>query len=1576
IRARYYDKGEQDPAFRVELGEPTPYLQETFKVKEDYEWYQTSWFPLSSGSTVIGKIVDVNGGEEVVVDKYLLLKKGGGENPPVLSSPLIADIDEDNLLDGYERRPAGFYIEAEHYCVPETFVVEDSLECSNSKYVRAKADLDFIIFPIVTDDDSMEFYDIYVRAGKMTETQPAMIGVTVDGSYQIKNLDGAEFKWYRFRFSLNSGVHQGHISEVPNGYPTQNVKVDRVLVVRVKDVELEITGPLSHQFSSGGEEWSVPNIKIPLWANVLNATILYTSTSAGTDTGISADYDIEDIDVWGNLTAYVYVWEDNNDKYYYFKVYNMSTGITYDLTVPSGNTVENLSLQNNEIVYTSGYTDECDLKHLLIKYSDLRKDKDHISIETLKEYTSLDPIGTSPMIYDGIVAWKVPEENKIECYLLDSDKTITIEEGSGTVNENISLYEQTVAWIVSRTDYSAVRVAFIGELADKQENKVEYAGLSPHIKTILQSSTSNAYSQVSIYGTKVAVMCSDGNILLYDLIAESSSVIYTSSNLDINSKLILRGDYLVWRESGESEGVYLKELGTGSQSATGPITTSSVYALYGGKVYYADSDQIKCYRGGYNFKIDQETFYESDELVMKDRWTPDFSEAINSYLEAERESSDHANDKEPFITIPLKIKSDYSGTIVLKKILIRYDNLTDPFSDDLDRDGISDGSELLNYYGNSMIEIEDCIDFKEWIDPDSGDGFSSTSTFAKSFYMTSPIFYTEGIDLYTGRMKASTGESEDVYVNTASSLRYSLDGIKHPGLYGITIEKNENFYDMLDEDFPFRTLPRKNVYPDDHEGFGGYPTGFNNRVSFNKPLSEEEYNYLIDVLSHIITVKIYGISGEELEVVGENKEFNILACYVGRELTSPVDYYSENADNSEMTLVVEMSYSSVVNFGGASEYVMEITCDMDLLPDRLNPELKESLGDRSSVPDSLDIDRFFLIRLTNMDFIRTSARGSLPISSDTDNDGLNDLSEGQSNLGFLWSKDADKDGIGDGAEIGSYHTRGYRRDSDGDGIRDAIELSISGPNLCTPESPGSWYERKLRNNDYFDFSPISNEDSDLTTNTDPLDEDTDDDGLPDGWIDGWYYWGDYYGGAWSNYYVEERWGRGITYYDGLIQVYEGEDFDLDGAVDGSMLSWDFDGVTYEFKGSGSEETNPNVKDTDSDQIPDGYEIWYAIKEPLVDNNKELLLDPTNSADYAKDLDTDAYIVIKEITGSDTDPNPPQMYAQMINVDPSEQKKITRIGVKVIGGVPPGCMGIWVGTQTDVKNEIERFYEYTEVDGDWYIYDVPQGIFYNGLPTGYYFYIVLYTDVNEEERVKWCYAATQPSSDDSPTFQYSSNSWSLENKDMAIKVYVDDFSSAGDSLTNLEEYTVGTHPKNLNTDCDNADVDDLLNDGQEVKVPVEGSQVKVLARTNVENGLRVFRFLWEAELTGTDYIDYDKDPFTEDVRPRYTYSEKGEDFTFTELDAVEFRMAFHLRDGSLATLVLKQGNEYLVVWNSSEVDFDGCEMDETGTYHLECRYVMFEYSTMTISEAGNYDLDVNYRGEDVYFSEPCSIDTDG
>ncbi len=195
---------------------------------------------------------------------------------------------------------------------------------------------------------------------------------------------------------------------------------------------------------------------------------------------------------------------------------------------------------------------------------------------------------------------------------------------------------------------------------------------------------------------------------------------------------------------------------------------------------------------------------------------------------------------------------------------------------------------------------------------------------------------------------------------------------------------------------------------------------------------------------------------------------------------------------------------------------------------------------------------------------------SNPLDQDTDDDGLPDGwvdgANGQPVDGIaqpLEGEDRDRDGVfgpndkesspveadldGDGQ---------MEADSDGDGLLDGVELGllmgggVNGRNGTPDGGPGG---------DGTDVtSPNFRPDGDPNAPaTDPWDADTDNDGLPDGFIDG---------------YNPNSTGMpaegGMA--DGAASVYEGEDIDLDGALDPG-------------------ETDPIFRDTDGDGVKDGTE---------------------------------------------------------------------------------------------------------------------------------------------------------------------------------------------------------------------------------------------------------------------------------------------------------------------------------------------------------------------------------------------------
>jgi hypothetical protein len=201
---------------------------------------------------------------------------------------------------------------------------------------------------------------------------------------------------------------------------------------------------------------------------------------------------------------------------------------------------------------------------------------------------------------------------------------------------------------------------------------------------------------------------------------------------------------------------------------------------------------------------------------------------------------------------------------------------------------------------------------------------------------------------------------------------------------------------------------------------------------------------------------------------------------------------------------------------------------------------------------------------------------SNPLDQDTDDDGLPDGwidgANGQpvdAIAQALEGEDRDRDGVFGPSDKESSP---ISADSDGDGLLDGVEAGllaaggINGRNGTPDGGPGG---------DGTDItSPNFRPDGDAgATTTDPWDADTDNDGLPDGFIDG---------------YNANTSGMPGGVVDGAASVYEGEDIDLDGALDPG-------------------ETNPILRDTDGDGVKDGTE--RGVTSPGV-------LGPDNLADPA------------------------------------------------------------------------------------------------------------------------------------------------------------------------------------------------------------------------------------------------------------------------------------------------------------------------------------------------------------------------
>jgi len=195
---------------------------------------------------------------------------------------------------------------------------------------------------------------------------------------------------------------------------------------------------------------------------------------------------------------------------------------------------------------------------------------------------------------------------------------------------------------------------------------------------------------------------------------------------------------------------------------------------------------------------------------------------------------------------------------------------------------------------------------------------------------------------------------------------------------------------------------------------------------------------------------------------------------------------------------------------------------------------------------------------------------SNPLDQDSDDDGLPDgWIDGANGAPLdtiaqaLEGEDRDRDGVFGSSDVESSPVEAdldgdglMEADSDGDGLLDGVEAGlpvgggVNGRNGTPDGGPGGDGTDVTSPN----FRPDG--DAGLTT-TRPWDADSDDDGLPDGFIDG---------------YNPNSSGMPGGIKNGSASVYEGEDIDMDGAVDPG-------------------ETNPNrgPTSTDGDGVRDGTE---------------------------------------------------------------------------------------------------------------------------------------------------------------------------------------------------------------------------------------------------------------------------------------------------------------------------------------------------------------------------------------------------
>ncbi len=246
--------------------------------------------------------------------------------------------------------------------------------------------------------------------------------------------------------------------------------------------------------------------------------------------------------------------------------------------------------------------------------------------------------------------------------------------------------------------------------------------------------------------------------------------------------------------------------------------------------------------------------------------------------------------------------------------------------------------------------------------------------------------------------------------------------------------------------------------------------------------------------------------------------------------------------------------------------------DGDLLPDYW--EIRE-FGTTDAAPEG-DPDND---ALTNLGELLNRSGWNIP---DTDGDGLLDGDEVHSWQADPTNPDTDGDGLGDGEEVLVYSTLPTNPDSDGDGLDDELEVHQlkTDPNAVDTDSdnmPDRWeFIHQLDPNSSEGHNgALGDPDSDDLTNidelsegTDPQNPDTDSDGLTDG---------------------EE-----VRLY---LTIPTDPDTDGDGLNDGFEVH--------------DLETDPNDTDTDGDGMPDDWEFTHELSPTAAEGEDGPSGDPDN-----------------------------------------------------------------------------------------------------------------------------------------------------------------------------------------------------------------------------------------------------------------------------------------------------------------------------------------------------------------------------
>ncbi|MBN1281081.1 MAG: choice-of-anchor J domain-containing protein [Candidatus Thermoplasmatota archaeon] len=938
------------------------------------------------------------------------------------------------------------------------------------------------------------------------------------------------------------------------------------------------------------------------------------------------------------------------------------------------------------------------------------------------------------------------------------------------------------------------------------------------------------------------------DIYLYDLSAGYERQLTTNAFSQINPSI--SGDKVVWEDARHGNNdIYLFDCSSAKEKRlTWDASSQDHPAIYKDTVVWQDArNGVTSDLYGLNqyFTLD----IGDDSLV---EWThpavfvePDVSrnlaDEINMYL------AEHFTDRSRgSISVPFTVYSNQAGNLTLLNLSVSMEYLTDPLDADTDGDGLREGREIYGFFGADIIEAEDAVAIQEWrhpyadyVDPLRGDPSNGGKVF---------LFDEVNFIHQTGVTLTSSYNYTEAFEGARDSWITLKTHIDDTGVYKLIVnpvlEEKENLGITVDDtpQIAYKYVSEYAYVPVvvDEEG---------EDILLNETLAM----YLRKVIENATYVTVEKTNGDEIlpRNMQEKERVALSEIAFGTKLSG--------VQTTNISLKANWRSEAEYNFTRNTEYTITIGIDLELLP----PELLPPGG--AEVPTNRPWDSVSLARILDVDCIRVERQTLDPLSIDADNDTLLDGLEATDSY-YPLNPDADGDGLNDAIELyETFTTLGYR-DSDYDGLRDAVELGWTSQTISATggevSSAGSWRERIAHHDSAYNYTAINNYDADANTTTDPFNPDSDADGIPDGWCDGWVYQPNPVNPTGvKSYQKNANMFKDVNYWrydknfwvfggvmDCLVQIWEGEDLNLNGARGTNMSSWGFDAVTYERLDTTSGETEPADEDSDDDQLPEGYEVWYSHVEPcvlsdagtpLIPTDDIYFLDPTNDdARFDFDVDATGTELFNQSTGGSwltLDGAGVHALAQKILLNTPVLYNISRISVHLdTQGASKARLEIWSlwnGAPFARMTTVDNY----DVSGDgWCVFDVPDAVFRTanlfGQPLNGFFIVMRWTTADYDWKVQLGAGAPGDT-----WVQDNSGTWVQTNDLFDHILYAEVYT--GDNLTNLEEYIVGTNPKNRNTDKTMAwGADDQLSDGEEVGYQYVGAGSVTSAQQGFEQGL--------------------------------------------------------------------------------------------------------------------------------------------